>query len=192
MDTVDSKIFKGSTPSGHQAIMLAIPKEWVAQMGITPEKREVSLSFDGDIITIKRSALCGVKTVPLASNNRIYSFAVKWLELFKNHKNISYSLFTDHLFLGRELADLGFKMDSGGAIAEAFPGTNTQSLDGLKSVIDEVEIIPLGNAIYSMWRYFSHWETGEMDENNYQWFIMAFTRLSELSAPKNFDEYYDK
>ena len=192
MDTVDSKIFKGTTPNGHQALMLTIPKEWVNQMGITPEKRDVTLSFDGDIITVQSPALSGIKKVPLASNNRIYSFAVKWLELFKNHENISYSLFTGHLFLGRELSDLGFFMDIYEAIQKEFPDVKTASLAGLKSVIDKVEIIPLGNAIFSKWRYFSHWETGEMDEDDYQWFILAFTRLVEISGPKNIDEYFDK
>lgn len=192
MDTYESKIFKGTTNSGHQALMLTLPKEWVAQMGINPENRDVSLYFDGDIITVQRAKFSGCKKVPLASNNRIYSFAVKWLELFKNHNNIPDFIFTDHLFLGRELSDLGFFMDTSEAIQKAFPNVKTGVLEDLKSVIDKVEMIPLGNAIFSQWRYFSHWAIGQMDEEDYQWFILAFTRLVELSSPKDFDEYYDK
>ncbi len=187
-----TKIFKGTTPSGHTKLLLTVPKAWVAQIGIKQDDRDVVLYFDGDIITVQRPELSGVKVVPLASKSRIFSFAVKWLELFKNHKNIPEYLYTDHRFLGRELSDLGFIMDCGGSINGKFPDTNTGSLEGLKSIIDKVEIKTLGNAIYSEWRYFSHWAIGGMQEENYQWFVVAFTRLVELTSPANMDEYYMK
>ena len=46
-----TKIFKGTTPSGHTKLMLTVPKAWVAQMGIKQDDRDVVLYFDGDIIT---------------------------------------------------------------------------------------------------------------------------------------------
>ena len=49
-------------------------------------------------------------------------------------------------------------------------------------IIDNVQI--LGSAIYSKWRYFNHWAysgSSILEPENKKWFIIALTRLAELT-----------
>ncbi len=122
---------------------------------------------------------CNEDLVP----EKIQSFALVWMEMYKNRAAIPYAYFEDNAFIGNGMKDLGFTMDAGESIRKAFPDKNALfDLDDLQDVLNQIDLQTLGNAIYSKWRYFNHWDESAPGEKDYQWFIVAFKRLAELSG----------
>ena len=65
----------------------------------------------------------------------------------------------------------------------AFPGVDVfKDNEALKRIMDQVDLQTLGNAIFSQWRYWNHWSMGRMEEADFEWFVMAYSRLAELAA----------
>ena len=160
-----------------------LPKSWVKKMGVYESNPDIEMYFDGNRITIERPAGSGVKNAPLASNKRIWRFAMVWLEMYKHHATIPYRYFEDGYILGEEFFSLGFSMDCGESLKKALPDaidffTNNEEL---KKHIGKLDIQTLGNAIFSQWRYWNHWSMCPMEEKDFEWFVIAFTRLAELA-----------
>lgn len=152
-------------------------------MGLTLEQREIELVFDGDRITIDRPEHSPVKHTQLASNQKIRQFALLWMQMYKNHASTPGYYFEDTAFVGEGLADLGFEMDCGESFTAAFPNCNLGDYEAWKRVVNQVEDIQLlGNTIFSQWRYWNHWSMARMEEQDFQWFILAFSRLAELAG----------
>ena len=82
---------------------------------------------------------------------------------------------------------LGFNMDSFESFNKKY-GNDFEDRcvkDGLEkafSLISDYQI--LGNAIYSKWRYYTHWATDPIAEFDANWFKAAFKRLKELRKKK--------
>lgn len=161
-----------------------LPKSWVKKMGVYESNPDIEMYFDGDRITIERKAGNEGKRAPLASNQRIWRFAMVWLEMYKHHATISMNYFESSCFLGEECFDLGFVMDCGESLRRAFPNHENLLIDNdaFKSILNEIDVQTLGNAIFSQWRYWNHWAMGPMHEKDFEWFVIAFTRLAELTA----------
>lgn len=173
----------GNASPNSYTCKLSIPKSWVDRMGLNPESREVELSFDGDRITVERPPYSGIKHIPLASNKRIHTFAMIWMQMYKNHALTSFNFFEDIQFVGESLSDLGFEMDCGESINRLLPDLNISEYDTFKMVINQItDIQVLGNAIYSQWRYWNHWSCSLMEEKDFEWFVLAFSRLAELTT----------
>lgn len=122
-----------------------------------------------------------VTAVP--DRQKIYAFAQKWLGKFGD-QNINYVELVDH-FIADDCEDLGFKMDCGNGFEEKY-GEAVSDNDVLVKVIASVtDILLLGSAIYSRWRYFNHWayDAAEiLEPNSRAWFVTALSRLKELSC----------
>ena len=117
----------------------------------------------------------------IADKKKIRRFALVWCEMYKHHATIPGYFFEDIEFMGESLSELGFIMDCGESAENAFPGVGVlNDNEALQSVIDQFDIQTLGNAIYSQWRYFNHWSMAPMEEKDYQWFVIALSRLAEL------------
>ena len=103
--------------------------------------------------------------------------------MYKNHASIPGNFFDDVEFVGEGLADLGFEMDAGESLKRAFPGVDaSQDNAALQRIIEQLDIQTLGNAIFSQWRYWNHWsDYNYMEESDYEWFVIAFSRLAELT-----------
>lgn len=112
----------------------------------------------------------------------ICEFADKWISKFEDQK-INYVDLVDH-YLADDCEAMGFEMDCGEGFGEKYGGASFDSVR-LKRVIGEVDdIMLLGSAIYSRWRYFNHWAYSAEDilePKNREWFIIALTRLKELA-----------
>ena len=123
----------------------------------------------------------------MADMRQIHEFAIKWLEKFKD-PNVDCIELVEH-YLADDCAELGFEMDCGHAFAEKY-GSDTGQSEGLRRIIDRVDDIPLlGAAIYSQWRYYSHWAYSPAEilkPQNREWFILALTRMAELADGKSF------
>lgn len=44
----------GNASANARQYRISLPTKWVKEMGITPEKRNVKISFDGAVITIRK------------------------------------------------------------------------------------------------------------------------------------------
>ena len=97
-----------------------------------------------------------------------------------NYHNLPHFIFED--CLGEEMHELGFVMDCGKPIAAAFPESgDLLDIKEFKEILPFIDIQTLGNAIFSNWRFWTHWTIAPMEERECQWFRMAFKRLAELT-----------
>lgn len=126
----------------------------------------------------------------MADLNWIHEFAVKWRGKFMD-RNINYIELADHS-MADDCAALGFEMDCGRAFSEKY-GNAASNSEALNKIIGEVdEILLLGSAIYSRLSYFDQGACSDaeiMESQNRDWFIIALTRLEELSSPDTDGEY---
>jgi hypothetical protein len=83
--------------------------------------------------------------------------------------------------MGEELANLGFEMDCGQAYYDSFGENALPDLKQLQEFLPDMNIHVLGNLIFSQWRYWNHWSMAPMSEADYQWFVLALSRLAELA-----------
>ncbi len=125
---------------------------------------------------------------PMPSVN---AFALRWIEKFKDPK-IDYIELVDH-YLADECEVLGFEMDGGKAFGKKY-GEAVNSVEFLKEIMpSENDIMLLGSAIYSRWRYYNHWaydaeEILQADDRS--WFITILERMAKLTDMKgNVKEY---
>ena len=124
-----------------------------------------------------------MSNILLAEYKKIRAFALVWAEIYKHHETIPKIFFENIEFVGDGMKDLGFEMDCGRSLDEAFPDSGAlKSTDSLQKILDKIDIHTLGNSIYSQWRYFNHWSTEPMDEADYEWFVVAFLKLAELAS----------
>ena len=86
--------------------------------------------------------------------------------------------------LERGCRDLGFQMDCGKAFQEKYGEQAFYHAEALETIADEIDDeMLLGSAIYSKWRYITHWsQQSLLSEENRKWFQSAFYRLSVLTG----------
>ena len=80
-----------------------------------------------------------------------------------------------------EMRSLGLEMDCGNSFHEVY-GLELGDCRGLElyyKKIDDPYI--LGNALFSEWRFFTHWANCGMTEDNVRWFELAASRLEEIT-----------
>ena len=119
---------------------------------------------------------------------KLHEFALFWLNMYKHHDDVAFYNYQDGVYLGYALRDMGFEMDSGKSYCEKFGETHAPDLPTLKRQLPEMDIQLLGNLIFSQWRSWNHWSDYEcMEEKDFEWFVLAFERLAELSSPQ-YDE----
>lgn len=117
---------------------------------------------------------------------KIYEFANHYFNIFRDPKATNRQVeedFADKCFA------LGFEMDCGNSFCEKYPKAfnDVAELDKIIEEIDDPQF--LGTAIFSQWRYITHWSycSHPLDEQYRPWFITAFGRLvaitSEVGAP---------
>jgi hypothetical protein len=117
----------------------------------------------------------------LAESQKIHKFAVRWCEVFQSQK-------AEEVDIEKEFAEdcfgIGLEMDCGESFKAAFPDSKAfNDTAELKKIIDCVNDIKiLGAAIFSKYRYLTHWAmAGENDNlfspDNREWFIIALSRL---------------
>lgn len=117
-------------------------------------------------------------------NKDIYAFAKYYFNLYRNPKATNFQVeegFADKCF------SLGFQMDSGNSFCEKYPHAfnDAEELDKIIEEIDDPQF--LGTAIFSKWRYITHWSycSHPLDPEYRPWFICAFGRLMAITAEDN-------
>ena len=117
----------------------------------------------------------------------IHDFAKRYRDIYTNH-NITESDVSDNF--PEQCFDLGFEMDCGKNFMDLFQNAPFYNPDALEEVIDDiVDTMLLGGAIFSRWRYVTHWAdfSSLLDDRNRKWFVTAFDRLAVIAL-----EYYKK
>ena len=113
----------------------------------------------------------------------IHSFAVRYLEMF-NDLQVNYPELESSL--GEECQRLGFDMDAGESFIKQYSKEAFYNADVLEQIIDKVDSVELlGNGIFSRWRYITHWagvSASLLSEENKKWFLIALSRLAELTS----------
>ncbi len=105
-----------------------------------------------------------------------------WMQMYKNHANTPFDYFENSMFVGDGMEELGFSMDCGKSLEQNYPEADL-GLRGDKwnNVLKNIDIHTLGNTIFSQWRYFNHWHEAPMNEDDFQWFVLSFSKLAELT-----------
>lgn len=79
---------------------------------------------------------------------------------------------------------LGFEMDCGKSFCEKYAQAfnDYHELDKIIEEINDPKF--LGSAIFSQWRYITHWSYGAslLEDEYRKWFIIAFKRLLAISS----------
>lgn len=116
----------------------------------------------------------------MATNKDMNVFAREYLTLFTDQKTQERML--EERF-GEQAQALGFIMDGGRGFVEEYSGEAYDSTADLLKILDTImDPMLLGSAIYSRWRYLTHWSTESLlDEANRSWFIAALGRLVDLT-----------
>lgn len=131
----------------------------------------------------------------LANRKTIHLFAAVWLSRFQRHAQQPSDFFIkdfSHWF-GEECRLLGFKMDSGEMYSERIKEERLKS-DGKAADLDLIPNIynweTLGSALFSQWRYLTHWEMAPLEKalpEYLPWFILMLKQLHKSSAPEKED-----
>ena len=119
---------------------------------------------------------------------RIHAFANHYFDIFRDPKASNFQVeegFAEKCFA------LGFEMDSGNSFCEKYPKAfnDYSELDKIIEEIDDPQF--LGTAIFSQWRYITHWSycSHPLDEQYRPWFITAFGRLITITSEDNSPPY---
>ena len=119
---------------------------------------------------------------------QIHAFANHYFDIFRDPKASNFQVeegFAEKCFA------LGFEMDSGNSFCEKYPKAfnDYSELDKIIEEIDDPQF--LGTAIFSQWRYITHWSycSHPLDEQYRPWFITAFGRLVTITSKDNSPPY---
>ena len=119
---------------------------------------------------------------------RIHAFANHYFDIFRDPNASNFQVeegFAEKCFA------LGFEMDSGNSFCEKYPKAfnDYSELDKIIEEIDDPQF--LGTAIFSQWRYITHWSycSHPLDEQYRPWFITAFGRLVTITSEDNSPPY---
>ncbi len=119
---------------------------------------------------------------------QIHAFANHYFDIFRNPKATNFQVeegFAEKCFA------LGFEMDSGNSFCEKYPKAFNDYSE-LGKIIEEIDDPQfLGTAIFSQWRYITHWSycSHPLDEQYRPWFITAFGRLVTITSEDNSPPY---
>ena len=117
---------------------------------------------------------------------KIHDFADRYLDLYKNRNTTQNEVIEG---FSKQCFAFDFKMDCGEVIENIYPQMNVLYdaciFESIVGRIDDISL--LGSAIFSKWRYITHWAYSEslLSEENRLWFVKAFTRMVELTEERN-------
>lgn len=108
------------------------------------------------------------------------AFAKKYLALFESADTTEEDVcrtFADECFA------LGIEMDCGKAFVAAYGADAFSDAASLKKITDKItDVDLLASAIFSKWRYITHWTYDAcLSNDNREWFIAALRRMISIT-----------
>ena len=83
---------------------------------------------------------------------------------------------------GEACRELGFDMDCAQSLQAQYPGAKVFRASFLRGIIASIDDVHgLGSAIFSYWRYLTHWHDAPPPDDAPEWFAVALGRLAELA-----------
>lgn len=126
------------------------------------------------------------KLVEVQSSQRIAEFTEKYINFFEKEYG---SIESKYQFFDRdEFPDdcrkLGFEMDCGKSFQDEFGDEAFNDVSALRVVLNKIDSIQLiGNAIFSQWRYFNHWDSpSNANSDTKKWFLLLLCRLKSIGC----------
>ena len=149
--------------------------------GIPEEIRVSALSYLDDSM---KKILSKWRKSELLKTIDIKTFIEKYIDYFLTKFNPNSSSYYD-MFESPSFPDecwsLGFEMDCGESFIAAYGQEAWHSRRELSSIIEKADdIIILGSALFSQWRYFNHWSYYHATEEDKEWFLIILRRMQEL------------
>ena len=113
----------------------------------------------------------------------IHLFAKKWISKIES-PDLTFNEFED--FFGNECTSLGFQMDCGQQFEKLYPNTfdpDSGDIDLIVQTITDIDI--LGSAVFSQYRYLTHWAFyPELNDHYRHWFIALLNHMCLLTKKK--------
>lgn len=154
--------------------------------GIPNNIKDKAISYLDDRM---KSLLRKWRRSKLIKGINIKEFTEKYIDYFLNDfdpDTSSYHVFFSSRFFSHECWSLGFEMDCAHSITDAYGEEVWMSEQGLSVVIDKMnDLRIMGSALFSKWRYWSHWSWGRATEEDKKWFLMLLRRMRELASSTN-------
>ena len=112
------------------------------------------------------------------SPEKLQDFIRNWMPVFA----ANWSNAAENPAFGDACLCLGFEMDCAHSLQTKYPGEDVFRASFLRGIIHSVDDVHfLGTAIFSYWRYLTHWHEAPPPDDAPEWFAIAFDRLSELA-----------
>ena len=111
--------------------------------------------------------------------NKRQEFARKYYTLYSDPKSCDRDVDTR---FAEECDAIGFEMDCGKLFIEKYSEVAFYQTSEILKIIDQISDPDLlGSAIFSRWRYITHWTRDSLlDKENRPWFVTAFGRLRDI------------
>ena len=113
----------------------------------------------------------------------INTFAEKWLKHFETCAPSDYEGFG----FAKDCEDLGFNMDAFKSLKDISEEAvdDCEAFQRVASTTNDIKV--LGNAVYSKWRYLTHWaEAYSLTDENRRWFIISLIPQLTNSCTNSF------
>lgn len=123
--------------------------------------------------------------IDMQNVENVRAFASKYLRLYESRATDERDVeqgFDDACF------DFGFEMDCGERFIDHYSERAFYEAEELLRVVDDIDDVDLlGSAIFSRWRYVTHWADYEslLDEKHRSWFVVAFNRLLKITSKEH-------
>ena len=116
----------------------------------------------------------------MAENKKVCDFAYRWWRLFGDSMTAERD-FSDNF--EKECRELKFQMDCGEKFRIRYGEKAFYDSAALDTVLGDIsDEMLLGSAVYSKWRYITHWtQQSLLDAENRKWFKIALDRLRVIS-----------
>lgn len=113
----------------------------------------------------------------------IHLFAKKWLKELSGNPQID-NAFEDAF--GNECAGLGFQMDSGEEFTRQYPECGPAHNNVTEQTVENItDIDLLGSAVYSFWRFKTHWDYSyHLSPDDCSWIKLILEQMMTLTTKK--------
>ncbi len=113
----------------------------------------------------------------------IHLFAKKWISKIDS-PTLTFNEFED--FFGNECTLLGFQMDCGQQFVKLYPHAfdpDSGDIDSIVHTITDIDL--LGSAVFSQYRYLTHWAFyPELNDQYRHWFIVLLNQMRLMTKKK--------
>ena len=126
----------------------------------------------------------GFRAMNCISTEKLQDFIRNWMPVLA----ANWSHAAENPAFGNACCSLGFEMDCAHSLQAKYPKEDVFRASFLRGIIHSIDDVQfLGTAIFSYWRYLTHWHEAPPPDDAPEWFAIAFAQLSELADSQHDD-----